>query len=599
VEDSPGDTKAFRKLAAILAADIAGYSTLMGADEEATVRDLKAHQAVILPMIGQHAGRVIDTAGDGILAEFGSVLNAVNCALAIQKTMADRNTTVDTERRMQFRIGINQGDVVADEARIYGDGINVAARLESIAEPGSICVSGKVYEEVCDRVDVSFEDMGEHSLKNIARPVRAYRILSKDRASANVQVLRQNTPAMPDRPSIAVLPFSVFSNESEQEHFGDGVVEDIITALSHFRWLFVIARNSSFAYKGRAVDVRQVSRELGVRYVLEGSVRKSGSRARIIAQLIDATNGVHISADRFDGDLCDIFALQEQVAASVAGVIAPRLERAEMERMRRRPTENLDAYGYFMRASAKFRENTHDANDEAQRLLYKAIELDPHFSSAYAQATYCYCFRKSFGPYDRWAANQEQEIAETARLARRAVELGRDDAFALCWAGFSFAYVVRELDDGAALLDRSLELNPNLARAWNLSGWVRIWLGEPEIAIEHLARAMRLSPLDPALYGMQNATGRAHYCAGNYAEAASWAERALRELPNSVDAIGIVAASKAMLGQMEEAQRAMARLRALAPDRRISVLRNVQAPFRRREDAMAMIEGLRMAGLPE
>jgi TolB-like protein/class 3 adenylate cyclase len=593
--DAPGHPNVSRKLAAILAADIAGYSALMSANEDATVRDLKGHQAVILPMVGQHGGRVIDTAGDGILAEFSSVLNAVKCAVAIQKTMADRNSSVDPERRMQFRIGVNQGDVLVDEARLYGDGINVAARLESIAEPGNICVSGKVHEEVRDRVDLSFEDMGEQILKNITRPVRAYRLVLDDRATTIPHSLRRDTPPLPDRPSIAVLPFSIFSNEPEQEHFGDGVVEDIITALSHFRWLFVIARNSSFTYKGRAVDVKQVGRELGVRYVLEGSVRKSGHRVRIIAQLIDATSGAHLSADRFDGELEDIFALQEQVAAGVAGIIAPRLERAEMERVKRKRIESLDAYGYFMRASACTRENTNEANDEALQLLNKAIEIDPNFASAYGLATWCYCFRRSFLPWDE---NREQEVGKAHRLIARAVELGKDDAFALCCAGFARGYILGDLEHAVPLLDRSLALNPNLARAWSFSGWVRIWAGQPDIAIEHIARAMRLSPFDPMLGGMQTAMARAHFSAERYAEASAWAEKALREHPNNTDAFRILAASSALNGQTEKARDAMARFLQIAPGRRLSHLAKSRPPYRP-DDSARMIEGLRRAGHPE
>jgi TolB-like protein/tetratricopeptide (TPR) repeat protein len=402
-------------------------------------------------------------------------------------------------------------------------------------------------------------------------------------------------PQLPDKPSIAVLPFNNLSGDPEQEYFADGVVDDIITALSYFRWLFVIARNSSFTYKGRAVDVMQVGRELGVRYVLEGSVRKAENHVRIVAQLIDATTGAHISADRFDGELKDIFDLQEKVAASVAGAIAPKLERTEMERARRKPTENLDAYDYFMRATANIYQWTGDGNDEALRLLQRAIELDPNFASAYGLATHCYCFRKSYGPWE----NGEQAIAQTARLARRAVELGKDDAFALCWAGYSLAYVVRELDDGAAFIDRALALNPNLARAWNHSGWVRIWLGEPEIAVDHLARAMRLSPLDPGFHRMQSATASAHFFAGRYDEASSWAEKALREQPKDLDVIGMLAMSNALAGQLEKAKYAMARLVQLSPERRLSNINTRIAPYRRPEDRTKIVEAARKAGLPE
>jgi adenylate cyclase len=328
-----------RRLAAILAADIAGYSALMGADEARTVRDLKGHQAVVLPMVGEFGGRIIDTAGDGILAEFPSVVNAVKCAVAIQSKMAERNTGIEPERRMQFRVGINVGDVVFDEARIYGEGINVAARLEVIAEPGGICISSKVYEEISGRIDLTYEDIGQQQLKNIARPIRAYRVRLDLTAPPAAPAL-----PLPGKPSIAVLPFQNMSGDPEQDYFADGMVEEIITALSRFRQLFVIARNSTFTYKGQAADVKQVSRELGVRYVLEGSVRKGGNRVRVTAQLIDATSSAHVWAERYDRDVSDVFAVQDEITASVAGVIEPTLADVEQQRVLRKPPERLDAW---------------------------------------------------------------------------------------------------------------------------------------------------------------------------------------------------------------------------------------------------------------
>jgi adenylate cyclase len=358
----------------------------------------------------------------------------------------------------------------------------------------------------------------------------------------------------------------------------------------------VIARTSTFTYKGRAVDVKQVGHELGVRYILEGSVRKADSRVRIAAQLIDATTGSHISAERFDNELKDIFDLQEKIAARVAGAIAPRLEHTEMERARRNPTENLDAYGYFMRALALTYQWTIDGNEEALRLLQKAIALDPNFAAAYALATHCHCFRKSYGP---WETNTKQSIAETEMLARRAVELGKDDAFALCGAGYSLAYVVREIDDGAAFVDRALALNPNLARAWNNSGWIRIWLGEPDTAVEHLANAMRLSPLDPAFHALEAATASAHFFAGRHDEASSWAEKALREQPNNLDVIGLLAMSDALEGRIEKARKGMSRLVQLSPGRSLSNIGDRMPPYRRPEDRAKVIEAARKAGLPE
>jgi TolB-like protein len=400
--------------------------------------------------------------------------------------------------------------------------------------------------------------------------------------------------ALPDKPSIAALPFQNMSGDPEQEYFADGVVEDIITALSRMRWLFVIARNSSFTYKGRAVDVKQVGRELGVRYILEGSVRKAANRVRITGQLIDTSTGAHLWADRFDGTIDDIFDLQDQIATSVVGAIAPTLEQVEIERAKRKPTESLDAYDYFLRGMANVHQWTRAANDEALRLFSKATDFDPNFASAYGMGAWCYIWRKLNG----WTIDSEQETAEGARLAKRAVELGKDDAVALARGGHALAWFSRDLDVAAASIDRALMLNPNLAAAWNLSGWVRAYRGELDLAIAHHARAMRLSPLDPILYNMHVGTAFAHFLAGRYDEASSWAQRALHEQPNYPAANRILAASHALAGQLMEAQQAMARLRELDPALRVSNLTEV-FPLRRPEDLAKFTDGLRKAGLPE
>ncbi|MGH8555358.1 MAG: winged helix-turn-helix domain-containing tetratricopeptide repeat protein, partial [Gammaproteobacteria bacterium] len=350
--------------------------------------------------------------------------------------------------------------------------------------------------------------------------------------------------ALPDKPSIAALPFQNMSGDPEQEYFADGVVDDIITALSRMRWLFVIARNSSFTYKGRVVDVKQVGRELGVGYVLEGSVRKAANRVRITGQLIDATTGGHLWADRFEGTLDDIFELQDQVTASVVGAITPQLERAEIERAKRKPTESLDAYDYYLRGMANLHQGSREAINEALPLFNKAIELDADFASAYAMAAWCYFWRKVNG----WMSDRSQEVAEGARLARRAVELGRDDAVALTRGGHALSHFVGDLDGGIALLDRALVLNPNLAAAWFLGGFLRVWHGEPDGAIEHFARAMRLSPLDPEMYRMQAGMAVAHLFAGRFDAASSWAEKAFRDLPSFLMVVGIIAASHALAG---------------------------------------------------
>jgi TolB-like protein len=585
-----------RRLAAILAADVAGYSRLMGADEEGTHAALKVYRHEIIdPKITEHRGRVVRIIGDGLLVEFASVIAAVRWAVDVQRAISERNAGLPQEKRIEFRMGINAGDIIIDGTDIWGDGVNVAARLEALAEPGGICVSGRVQEDVHGSLEIAFDDIGEQRLKNIARPVRVYRVRLKGAGKA--------TPSLhqPTKPSIVVLPFNNMSGDPEQEYFADGMVEEITTALSRTRWLLVIARNSSFTYKGRAVDVKQVGRELGVRYVLEGGVRKAAERVRITAQLIDASTGAHLWADRFDGPLQDIFELQDQVTASVVGAIAPRLEQAEVERAKHKPTESLDAYDYFLRGIASLHSWTKESNDEALRLFTKAIELDPDFASAYGMASWCYVRRKG----SRWIVDRAQETAETARLARRAAELGWDDAVALAWGGFALAYVVHDVEVGAALVDRALQLNPNLAEAWHFSGWVRIYLGEPETAIEHLTHAMRLSPLDPLTFVAQMAIAFAYFFAGRYDDASSWAEKALatsppglRERPVYHPALLIAAASYSFAGRLEEASNAIARLRQLNPTAHISNLKN-QVPLRRPEDLARYAEGLRKAGLPD
>jgi len=581
-----------RRLTTILAADVAGYSRLTGLDEEGTHARLQDHlRSLVDPKIAEHRGRVVKNTGDGLLAEFGSVVEAVRCALDVQRGMVQRNTGVPHEKRIEFRIGIHVGDIIIDHGDIFGGGVNVAARLEGLAEPGGICVSARVQEDVRGKLDISFEDAGEQGLKNIAWPVHVYRV----HPSGAVTSTRPTLP-LPDKPSIAVLPFQNMSGDPEQDYFAEGIVEEIITALSRIRWLFVIARNSTFTYKGRPVDAKQVSRDLGVRYVLEGSVRKAGSRVRIAARLVDASTSAHIWVERFEGGLEDIFDLQDQVTASVVGAVMPKLEQAEIERTRRKPTDSLDAYDYYLRGIAVDRlvGVTKEANSDALRLFYKAIELDPDFALAYARAAHCYTIRKVNG----WMADRDQEVAEVRRLGRRATELGKDDALALCFAGLALAFVVGDFDSGIAFTDRALILGPNLAAAWHFSGTVRLFWGEPDAAIERVARAMRLSPLDVRLYTMQSVTGLSHLLAGRYDEAASWVEIALRDQPNNVAAVRNSAASNALAGRFEEAQKAMTRLRQLDPARRISNLKDV-APFRRPEDLARYEEGLRKAGLPE
>jgi TolB-like protein/Tfp pilus assembly protein PilF len=399
---------------------------------------------------------------------------------------------------------------------------------------------------------------------------------------------------LPSKPSIAVLAFQNLSGDPEQAYFADGVVEEIITALSRVRWLFVIARNSSFAYKGRDVEVKQVGRELGVGYVLEGSVRKAADRVRITGQLIDAASGTHLWAERFEGKLDDIFELQDQIAGSVAGAIAPEVERAEIERAKSKPTSSLNAYDCYLRGLAHLHRGSREAIESALPLLHRSIDLDPEFAAAHGTAAWCYFWRKING----WCADAPKEAAQGAMLARRAVELGRDDAVALTRGGHALAHLSGDLNSGIALLDRAVHLNPNLAAAWFLGGFLRIWHGESEAAIAHFERAMRLSPLDPELYRMQAGVAMAHLFAGRLDEASNWAQQACRNLPSFLMAAAVVAATHALTGRQSEAETAMQQVRKLDPSLRASAL-DAWLPIRRAEDLAVLAEGLRRAGLPE
>jgi len=590
-----------RRLAAILAADVAGSCRLIGIDEEGTLARLKALRKTLFdPKITDHRGRIVKNTGDGALIEFASVVDAVRCAVEIQRGMAEQNIDVPQVKRIEFRIGIHVGDIIIEDDDIFGDGVNIAVRLEGIAEPGGVSISDDAHRQIRGKVEITFEDMGSQSLKNIAEPMRAWRVrIGPSSSSAMLTKPPTETAqplALPDKPSIAVLPFTNMSGDPEQDYFADGMAEDIITALSHFKALFVIARNSSFTYKGRAVDVKQIGRELGVRYVLEGSVRKAANRVRITGQLVDTATGAHLWAERFDGGLGDIFDLQDRVTESVVGAIAPAVEKAEIERAKRKPTESLDAYALYLRGLARFYQlASRQANGEALRLFNSAIELDPDFAAAYGRAALCYVIAKING----WISDAANEIAEATRLAQRAVELGKDDAIALGAGGWALAHDARDLGVGAALIDRALVLNSNLAEAWAYSGWVKNWLGEPEAAIERFARAMRLNPLDPRMSAIRSGTAHAHFFLGRYDEAVSWAAMALQDNPDYQPGLRIAAASNAMAGRLDEAHKAVARLRQLNPALRVSTLKDMRGPYRRAEDLSRYEEGLRQAGLPE
>ena len=583
---------ATRRLAAILAADVAGYSRLMGADEEGTLERLKALRRELLdPKIAEHHGRIVKTTGDGMLVEFASVVDAVRCAVAVQQAMPERNTGVAADNRIELRIGINLGDVIVEGDDIYGDGVNIAARIEALADAGGVFVSNTVHDHVRDRLPFVFEDLGEQQVKNIARPVRVYRV--RDLGNA-VKAPAPAVPVLPlpDKPSIAVLPFANMSGDPEQEYFVDGMVEEIITALSRIRWLFVIARNSSFTYKGRAVDVKRVGRELGVRYVLEGSVRKAGNRVRITGQLIDAETGAHLWADRFDGSLEDVFELQDEVAISVAGVIEPTLRQTEIERARRKRPDSLDAYDLYLRALPYAFTPMPDDADKALPLLTKAIELEPDYAAAHAIIAWCHEAR-----YLRGGLQEETRIA-ALRHARLAIAGGSDDAAALATGGFVIAVCGRDYETALTAFERSFTLSNSLALALGFSATVRAWKGDDAIAVEQANRALRLSPFDPLIYLPYVGLAYAHFAAGRFEETVAAASLATQSNPRfSVPQI-LHAAALGNLDRSEDTKTVVQRLLELQPGITVATA-ILSARYVNPENIAALGNALRRAGLPE
>jgi TolB-like protein len=501
----------------------------MGIDEEGTLRALKEHrQAVLDPQIAAHRGRIVKTTGDGLLVEFASVVDAVDCACAIQREMAERNTSVLPDRRLEFRVGINLGDIIIDSGDIFGDGVNIAARLEALAAPGGICVSRVVHDELNDKRALEFQDLGEHTVKNIARPLRVFGLASSGENAMTAATRAGSVAARTDpRHGIAVLPFTNMSGDPEQEYFTDGMVEDIITALSRFKEFFVIARNSSFVYKGRAVDIQQVARELGVHYVLEGSVRKAGNRLRITGQLIDAETRAHLWANRFDGALEDVFDLQDRITESVVGALAPMLRQAEIERALRKPVANLDAYDYLLRALPLVLANTVAEAPESIRLLTEALRLHPDYARAHAfiSMSYAQMFRSAVGP------EREPTRLKAVEHARKALALAGEDSTALAHAGFVLIVTAKDVATARNALDRAVTLNPNQATARGYRALVLSMAGDAEAAIEDGHRALRLSPIDPAAYQSQMALVIAHIWLGQFDEAVAWAQKAIAGAP--------------------------------------------------------------------
>jgi adenylate cyclase len=588
-----------RRLAAILAIDVAGYSRLMGADEEGTLAALRAVRRELGdPKIAEHRGRIVKTTGDGLLVEFASVVDAVRCAVEMQREMIARNAAVPTQRRIDFRMGINVGDIIIEDGDIFGDGVNIAARLEALSEPGGICLSAAAHEQVRDRLDLTFDDLGEQHVKNITRPVRAFAVCLGPRASgphAGETPAVQPTPLpLPDKPSLAVLPFQNLTGDAEQEYFVDGMVEEITTAIARLPWLFVIARNSAFTYKGKPVDVKQVARELGVRYVLEGSVRKAGNRVRITGQLIDTTTGAHIWANRFDGAIDDIFELQDQVASNVAGAIEPKLRQSEIERASRKPAANLTAYDFCLRALAQSYRFSEEGLAEAVVLARRALAIDPSYAPAAALVGWCRGLQRTQG----WGALSADDIAEASRLARQALEAERDDADTISQAAWTLFFLAGEAAMAAAVLDRALALNPNAALAWLVKGAFHAARNQPEAAIEALEQARRLSPFDPYTFLCAFNIAAAHLTARRFEQAVEWADRALHDQPRLVLAMRFKVAAYAHLGHLDEARAELGRMLAIDPKLTIAGYRE-RAHYAPPEVLELLVTGLRLAGLPE
>jgi adenylate cyclase len=586
-----------RRLAAILAADVASYSRLMGEDEEGTLAALKAHRRAVLdPKITEHRGRIVKTTGDGLLVEFASVVDAVRCAVEIQRQMADRNAAIPQDRRIEFRIGLNVGDIIIDDKDIFGDGVNIAARLESLAAPGGICVSRVVRDQVRDKLDFSFEDMGEQQVKNIARPVRTHRILfDSDTDQPNSAAAGIPGPArpLPQKPSIAVLPFANMSGDAEQEYFSEGITEDVITNLSRNHAFFVISRSASFTYKESAIDIGKVGRELGVRYVLEGSVRRAGNRVRITAQLIEAATGHHLWADRYDRELADVFAVQDEISRSITGAIAPGIIAAEIRQAQRKDPNQLDAWDRIMRAHWHIHRFTREDLSEARHLLTEAIELDPTSSMAFSDLAFALHFEAVFG----WGDGPVESHARLGEAARKAV--AADDADAMAHTALAiFDLFSGRYDEARRRLRRALDLDPNSMFARGYLGASYAFGGDYEAALPHLDEAIRLSPRGPLVVIWQLCKGWASLLTGRYAEAVEFATHAFEDNPEFTDIYLVLASANGQSGNGVAARAALDELLRRMPGLTASDER-LNRPFAREEQRARFIEGLRKAGMPD
>ncbi|MEE9265644.1 MAG: adenylate/guanylate cyclase domain-containing protein [Gammaproteobacteria bacterium] len=583
-----------RKLTAILAADVVGYSRLMEADEAGTLAQMKTHRRELwTPLIEKYSGRVVGTAGDSILVEFASAVAAVECSADMQRGMVERNADLPEERRMLLRVGVNIGEVIVDEDDIYGDGVNVAARLQELAEPGGIAISGNVHEQVQGKLDDAFEDAGRHEVKNITRPIQVWRWAAGTAETVSATIGSSEPLPLPEQPSLAVLPFDNMSGDQEQEYFTDGIVEDIITELSKYSWLLVIARNTTFTFKGASVDIKEVGRQLGVHYVMEGSVRKSGNRVRITAQLVDAQSGTHVWAERYDRELADVFAVQDEITQNVAGAIQPELISAEVDRARRKPPESMAAWDYAVRGRWHVLRLTKEDNAEAQSLLREGLELYPDHVPILAFLSYSLIAGVIFG----WSSDPVGWLTEAKELAQRAASLDENDVWVQCALGLG-QFTAKQPDKAIGHYKKAIELNPSFALGHGYLALQLAFAGEPDEAIDEAETAIRLSPRDPELFHFFVAIGTAHFVAGRYDEAVAWAEKSVRARPSVPGPLRLLTTSLAHLGRTDEAREVFKRVLEITPHVSATGIRSA-IHFGKSEDLQRYVDGMCKAGLPE
>ncbi len=583
-----------RRLAAILAADVVGFTRLMGQDEVGTLNALKAHRKEFIePKITEHNGRIVKLMGDGMLVEFGSVIDAVACAAAVQTGMVDRNTESSDKPQIMFRIGVNLGDVIIEGDDLYGDGINIASRLEGLAEPGGVCISGKVYEEVKGKLPLNFQDLGNREIKNVADPIRVYQIV-QDQSGTAVSSEQEEELAIPDKPSVAVLPFDNMSGDGEQEYLADGISEDLITALSKIRWFFVIARNSTFTYKGQAVDITQVGKELGVRYVLEGSVRKAGSRVRVTAQLIEAATGNHVWAERYDREMEDIFDLQDEMTKTIVGAIEPELSAAERNRVLNKPPENMDAWESYQRGVWHMWKYTPEELNKGHALLKRATDLDPDFALAYAYTSYIHYQRVVLG----CSEDNKQDLDEGLIAAQKA--LACDDQDPVAYFAIGRIYMMQgKHDESIAALNTAVKLNPSFAQAYHGLGMVFTLADKLDDAKASCLQSERLSPRDPIHWASTVVHALACILAGDRDEAIHWARVTLQN-PRSTGywPHAVLGAALAQADQIDEARAEVALALKEKPDLTLSYLAEV-LPTKKPGGLDPYLDGLKKAGLPD